>query len=80
MAERLIRQRIFFFGMVVVLVLIMGWIDILVFTNLDKISKHLDPHRLAVTEAVFGVLLAALAIQLMLDGLAALGIIDILAH
>ena len=67
-------------AILVVLVLIMGLIDILVFTNLDKISKHLDPHRLAVTEAVFGVLLAALAIQLMLDGLAALGIIDMLAH
>jgi len=48
--------------------------------NLDKISKHLDPHRLAVTEAVFGVLLAALAIQLMLDGLAELGVIQMLAH
>lgn len=67
-------------AILVALVLIMGLIDMLVFTNLDKISKHLDPHRLAVTEAVFGVLLAALAIQLMLDGLAALGIIDMLAH
>jgi small neutral amino acid transporter SnatA (MarC family) len=35
---------------------------------------------LAVTEAVFGVLLAALAVQLMLDGLAELGIISMLAH
>ena len=67
-------------AILVALVLIMGLIDILVFTNLEKISKHLDPHRLAVTEAVFGVLLAALAIQLMLDGLAQLGIIEMLAH
>lgn len=67
-------------GILVALVLIMGLIDLLVFTNLDKISKYLDPHRLAVTEAVFGVLLAALAIQLMLNGLAELGIIDMLAH
>ena len=64
----------------VVLVLLMGAIDWLVFSNLDKLAKHLDPSRLAVTEAVFGVLLAALAVQLMLDGLAELGIISMLAH
>ena len=67
-------------GVLVALVLLMGVIDLLVFTNLDKISKFLDPHRLAVTEAVFGVLLAALAIQLMLNGLDELGIIQMLAH
>jgi multiple antibiotic resistance protein len=61
----------------IVLVLLMGALDLLVFTNLDKISKHLDPYRLAVTEAVFGVLLAALAIQLMVDGLHELGIITL---
>jgi len=62
----------------VALVLLMGVIDWLVFTNIDKIAKHLDPSRLAVTEAVFGVLLAALAVQLMLDGLDDLGIISML--
>ena len=67
-------------AVLVALVLILGLLDLLVFTNLDKLSKYLDPHRLAVTEAVFGVLLAALAIQLMLDGLAERGIIDMLAH
>lgn len=61
------------------LVLLVGLIDWLIFRNMDKISKHLDPSRLAVTEAVFGVLLAALAVQLMLDGLHDLGIISILA-
>jgi multiple antibiotic resistance protein len=60
------------------LVLLMGVFDMAVFTNLDKLSKHLDPHRLAVTEAVFGVLLAALAVQLMVDGMADLGIISML--
>ena len=67
-------------GILVALVLLMGLIDMLVFTNLDKISRFLDPHRLAVTEAVFGVLLAALAIQLMLNGLAELGIISSIAQ
>lgn len=60
----------------VLLVLLMGVLDWLVFTNMDKLAKHLDPSRLAVTEAVFGVLLAALAVQLMLDGLNVLGIIS----
>ena len=64
----------------VVLVLLMGALDWLVFSNMDKLAKHLDPSRLAVTEAVFGVLLAALAVQMMLDGLAELGIISMLAH
>ena len=62
------------------LVLLMGAFDLLIFKNLDSIAEHLDKSRLAVTEAVFGVLLAALAVQLILDGLANLGIIDIVAH
>jgi multiple antibiotic resistance protein len=57
------------------LILIVGALDWLIFRNMDKLAKHLDPSRLAVTEAVFGVLLAALAVQLMLDGLADLGIL-----
>jgi len=50
-----------------------------IFRNMNKLAKYLDPSRLAVTEAVFGVLLAALAVQLMLDGLHDLGIISILS-
>jgi len=68
-------------GMLVILValvLIMGALDWLVFSNMDKLAKHLDSSRLAVTEAVFGVLLAALAVQLMLDGLDVLGIISLI--
>ena len=63
------------------LVLLVGALDWLVFRNMDKLAKHLDPSRLAVTEAIFGVLLAALAVQLMVDGLAELGIISgVLGH
>ena len=62
----------------VAIVLIMGVLDWYVFSNMDKLAKHLDSSRLAVTEAVFGVLMAALAVQLMLDGLDALGIISLL--
>lgn len=68
-------------GVVVIgLVLLVGAFDFAVFRNMDKIAKHLDPSRLAITEAVFGVLLAALAVQLMVNGLADLGIIDAVAH
>lgn len=59
------------------LVLLVGALDWLVFRNMDKLAKHLDPSRLAVTEAIFGVLLAALAVQLMVDGLSELGIISV---
>lgn len=67
-------------GIMVVLVLLVAALDWLVFTNLDRIAKHLDKSRMAVTEAVFGVLLAALAVELVLRGLADLGVIDIVVH
>ena len=67
-------------GILVVLVLLVGAVDWLVFTNLDRIAEHLDKSRMAVTEAVFGVLLAALAVELVLRGLADLGVIDLLTH
>ena len=67
-------------GMMVILVLLVGALDWLVFTNLDRISKHLNKSRLAVTEAVFGVLLAALAVELVLKGLADLGVITKIVH
>jgi multiple antibiotic resistance protein len=68
-------------GVIVVgLVLLVAAIDFAIFRNMDKLAKHLDPSRLAVTEAVFGVLLAALAVQLMVNGLSDLGIITAVAH
>ena len=67
-------------GIMVILVLLVGAVDWLVFTNLDRISKHLDKSRMAVTEAVFGVLLAALAVELVLKGLADLGVIQNIVH
>ena len=55
------------YAILLVLVLVMGVIDMLVFGNIGKVSKHLDPSRMVVTEVVFGVLLAALAVQLVLE-------------
>jgi len=68
------------FAILIGLVLLMGVVDMLVFGNIGKLSKHLDPSRMVVTEVVFGVLLAALAVQLVLDGLSDLGIIEGLVH
>jgi MarC family membrane protein len=67
-------------SILVILVLLVAALDWLIFSNLDRIAKHLDKSRLAVTEAVFGVLLAALAVELVLTGLARLGVIDIVVH
>jgi len=67
-------------GVLVILVLLVAALDWLIFSNLDRIAKHLDKSRLAVTEAVFGVLLAALAVELVLTGLANLGVIDLVGH
>ena len=67
-------------GILVLLVQLVAALDWLIFSNLDRIAKYLDKSRLAVTEAVFGVLLAALAVELVLTGLARLGVIDIVIH
>lgn len=57
------------------LVLIVGAFDWLLFTNIAAVSSHLDESRLALTEAVFGVLLAALAVELVLNGLRGAGVV-----
>ena len=56
-------------------VLLVGAIDMLIFRNINVLAKYLDQSRLIVTESIFGVLLAALAVQLALEGLRDLGII-----
>ena len=67
-------------AIVIAVALFVGAIDFAVFRNMDKLSKHLEPSRLVVTEVVFGVLLAALAVQLIVDGLAELGVFTVAAH
>lgn len=62
------------------LVVVVFVIDIVVFRWAGKISDHLDPSRMLVTEKVFGFLLAALGVQLALDGLADLGVIHLASH
>jgi multiple antibiotic resistance protein len=55
-------------------------IDAAVFRWANRVSRHLDENRMLVTEKVFGFLLAALAVQLALDGLADVGAIHLIPH
>jgi small neutral amino acid transporter SnatA (MarC family) len=59
----------------VVLLLDMG-----VFRWANRVSEKLDENRMLVTEKVFGFLIAAIAVQLVLDGLAMEGIIGSVPH
>lgn len=67
-------------GIMVILVLLVAAWDWLFFRNLDTIAKYLNRSRMAVTEAVFGVLLAALGVELIIWGLARLGVFDLVGH
>jgi small neutral amino acid transporter SnatA (MarC family) len=62
-------------GMAVGLLALVLVIDILVFRGANQVSSKLDENRMLVTEKVFGFLIAAIAVQLMLDGLAMAGVI-----
>jgi multiple antibiotic resistance protein len=61
------------------LALVLG-IDVLVFRAANRVSEHLDKSRMLVTEKVFGFLLAALGVQLALNGLADAGVISLAGH
>ena len=68
------------YGVVVGALAVVIAIDIAVFRWANRVSEQLDESRMLVTEKVFGFLLAALAVQLALDGLAGLGVIHLAAH
>ena len=68
------------FGMVFGLLAVVLALDVVVFRAANRVSAHLDESRMLVTEKIFGVLLAALAVQLMLDGLDSVGIIHLSGH
>jgi multiple antibiotic resistance protein len=67
-------------ALVVGLVLLVGAFDYLVFTNMDRLASRLSPANLVVSEVVFGVLLTAVAVQLMVFGLQSLGLIEAVAR
>jgi MarC family membrane protein len=68
------------FAIVLVLLALVIGIDVVVFRWAKQVSAQLDESRMLVTEKVFGFLLAALAVQLALDGLADLGVIHLAGH
>ncbi len=55
-------------------------IDVLVFRWANRVSDKLDENRMLVTEKVFGFLIAAIAVQLVLDGLTLEGLIGPVPH
>ena len=55
-------------------------IDVAVFRWANRVSEKLDENRMLVTEKVFGFLIAAIAVQLVLDGLASVGVIGPIQH
>ena len=55
-------------------------IDVAVFRWANQVSAKLDENRMLVTEKVFGFLIAAIAVQLVLDGLASAGVIAPVPH
>ena len=62
-----------------VLILILA-LDVAVFRWAVRVSNHLDASRMLVTEKVFGFLLAALGVQLVLTGLSDVGVIHLTSH
>jgi small neutral amino acid transporter SnatA (MarC family) len=68
------------FAVVVGLLLVVLTLDIAVFRWAVRVSSHLDASRMLVTEKVFGFLLAALAVQLVLNGLSDVGVIHLTGH
>ena len=67
-------------ALVIGLVLLVGALDYLIFANIDKLSKRLNPTTLVISEVVFGILLTAVAVQLAVSGLGKLGIIAATSH
>ena len=61
------------------LALVFG-LDVVVFRWAGRVSDKLDENRMLVTEKVFGFLIAAIAVQLVLDGLTAVGVIAPIPH
>ena len=64
------------FGILVFVLLL----DVVIFRFANRVSDMLDENRMLVTEKVFGFLIAAIAVQLVLDGLATAGIIGPITH
>jgi small neutral amino acid transporter SnatA (MarC family) len=67
-------------GLVLGLLALVLALDVVVFRWANKVSERVDESRMLVTEKVFGFLLAALAVQLVLTGLDSVGVIHLTDH
>ncbi|HEY7974770.1 MAG TPA: MarC family protein [Ktedonobacterales bacterium] len=63
-----------------VIVLVIALIDYAIFVTGHGLDHVLSPERILVSEKVLGILLAALAVQLIYNGLADLGVVAAIAH
>ena len=63
-------------AIIAAMVLAVGIIDYLIFLASSRIDKYLTQERILVMEKLLGILLAALAVQMILNGLSSLGIIS----
>ena len=68
------------FAVVVGILIVILALDVAVFRWAVHVGNHMDESRMLVTEKVFGFLLAALAVQLALNGLSDLGVIHLTSH
>jgi small neutral amino acid transporter SnatA (MarC family) len=62
------------------MLLVVAAIDYGIFLAAHRLGKHLTRERILVLKKLLGILLAALAVQLMLNGLANVGVIDLVGH
>jgi multiple antibiotic resistance protein len=63
-------------GVIALLVLLVAGLDFGIFLVSHRLDKYLTHERILVLEKLLGILLAALAVQMMLNGLAELGVIS----
>ena len=73
-------QTLLQLGALIILVLIVAAIDLGVFFISPRLFKHFSQERIMVTEKLLGIFLAALAVQLIVDGLVELHIISVAVH
>ena len=68
------------FGLVIGLLALVLAIDVVVFRWANQVGARMNATRMLVIEKVFGFLLAAVGVQLALDGLHDLGVIHLTVH
>jgi multiple antibiotic resistance protein len=65
------------FGILIAMILVVAVIDYLVLANAHRADNVLTAERIMVAEKILGIFLAALSVQLILNGLAEVGVITL---